>query len=249
MRLYPTPANEADRLLTIAKYDMENLPLPIGPVEDVLTVMRSNEALAPGLERIFVNLLDEHKICTIANHMFFDLDDSGEQWHSLFASLSDGFKFPPFPKKFSSCQYVVATGQMQCGVSGGNSEMDQVMWDLQQKIAHAPVLAEVDPGMKSPALAWLSDPDSIPFEREKKFFKKFIDNMGAPGFRYSGAPIRIDGHAIGTVCCVHKINLENGEKKPSQEQMTCLHDSADKISAALIAMSFKKEEETRQPQL
>ena len=68
--------------------------------------------------------------------------------------------------------------------------------------------------MKSPALAWLSDPDSIPFEREKNF-KKFIDNMvPLPDIL---APL-FESMAIGTVCCVHKINLENGEQKPSRNK-------------------------------
>merc|ERR1711937_823641 len=121
LKTYPLPANEADRIRTVQRYKLTELPLPVRPVEDVIKQIREQSAFGGALKCMFVSVLDEHSQYIVSMHIKHDedWDRPATTWHSMLDGMTDGFEWGSMPKKFSACQYVVATGQMQCAINGG----------------------------------------------------------------------------------------------------------------------------------
>ena len=128
LRCFPLPAAEADRLLVIDKYKLANIQTEqqtIEKVEGILKTLCSNDAVfGPDLRIISTNIQTDATQQTVSYYFRGAKGDDDSSWTSLSeirarvgaTPTSKEYWKGHLPRKLTGCQYVVASGEMMCGV-------------------------------------------------------------------------------------------------------------------------------------
>jgi hypothetical protein len=136
-------------------------------------------------------------------------------------------------RKTTACQYVVATGEMQCMLTASDAVSDRLklaggLFGIDDGVTAA--VAPAPDG--SPRLhSYLTDPATFATlsANDQRVFSAVLAGHTLP-MLYVGAPLLVDGHVIGALCSVHH-GLPEGCIELPGDQKAIQQAKADEISA------------------
>lgn len=111
---HPIPANEAERRITVHKTNLMNMQLPNAGLDTAAQRALLNvSAVDKAVIGCVFNVIGEHKQRTVTMAQLLK-DGRMFETNRLPSAMLNGGEDTQTARKMSACQYVVATGEMQC---------------------------------------------------------------------------------------------------------------------------------------
>jgi hypothetical protein len=111
---HPIPIDEAERRIVLAKTNLMDLELPNAGLDTACQrALRAVNAVEPKVLGVLFNVIGEHKQRNVAMAQILK-DGRMFETNRMPAGMLNGGEEAQTARKMSACQYVVATGEMQC---------------------------------------------------------------------------------------------------------------------------------------
>jgi hypothetical protein len=111
---HPIPANEAERRITVQKTNLMNMQLPNAGLDaSAQRALRNVSAVDKAVIGCVFNVIGDHKQRTVTMAQLLK-DGRMFETSRLPSAMLNGGEETQTARKMSACQYVVATGEMQC---------------------------------------------------------------------------------------------------------------------------------------
>ena len=224
---FPVPPDEAERRLRLRAKRVDQLRPPLRPLDDALLRMAGSDAaeggaLGASLCGLTVTLVGEAEQTVLAQIC----RDAGGAWVGISSIAS----WPPIPRKLTNCQYVVASGEVECV----NKTNLRIADDERAKLL--PSLAQGDPAVA----------DSLAPGGYLAMLKAHHASVLAGGgvadpmlslalqtisreHQYLGAPLRVQGAVVGALCAW----FTDKEAVEAHGRRAALQERADLVAAVI----------------
>ena len=224
MTKWPTPLDEAERVLTVERSELMSMmpgSKPLAPVDAVVRELCASP-LCADVYGVFVNIID----ASFQKAISYSLR-TPSQW-MLPLDVSENVRgHIGIPRKLSSCQYVVATGQMFCHARSERDPFRQKdAEDLRDALADGSTEREkFDEILSNDGFYKALEDTSVTGDDQPVFdvFKSLFSGE----YTYLGAPVRYGGRVMGALCTM------GTRPKATAEERAELERYADRVSALL----------------
>ena len=225
---FPVPPDEAERRQLLQRSCLVQLCAPVQPLEATLRRAVEGGVLGPGLGGLLVTLMAESEqrvlalLCRAADGTWVGSSQIGiANW-------------APIPRKLTNCQYVVASGEVECvSATSGHRLPDARREALMPSLAHAdPAIANaLAPGgyvaMLHAHAAKLQaggvDPDPM--------LSLALQTVSG---HYMGAPVRLkDGCVVGALCGLFNTDAAGGVELEGADVRAALQQQAALVATVL----------------
>ena len=236
MTKWPTPLDEAERLLTVERSELMSMmpgSAPLAPVDAVVRELCASP-LCADVYGVFVNIIDASFQKAISYSLRTPYKALREakvttRW-MLPNDVSENVRgHIGIPRKLSSCQYVVATGQMFCHARSERDPFAQnEAMQLRDALADAGSTTErekFDEILSDDGFYKALEDTSVTGDDQPVFdvFKSLFSGE----YTYAGAPVRYGGRVMGALCTM------GTRPKATAEERAELERYADRVSALL----------------
>ena len=199
MKHFPVPVDEAERRLIVADHPLMRVPCPHAAIEAAVDRLMARAPFGDQMAGLFVGALDAHTERMVATRM----QREGGGWLGTGA-LHLGFEAMGahgglVPKKMTCCQVVVATGEMVCL---NKKRAKDAFWASgpSNALGLEPLMALA--GTSDTAMgAFVQGAEKMgPAMEQHEALALFFRALNSPDIVYSGAPLRLQGRVVGTLC-------------------------------------------------
>lgn len=202
---FPVPPDEAERRLLLQTRCIDRLQPPLPPLDAALRPVAEGGLLGPGLRGLLITLMA----------------DSEQRVLALLCLAADGTwkgseqigigTWAPIPRKLTNCQYVVASGEVECVSStSGRLLSDERRRSLMPSLATAdPAIADaLAPGGYIAMLQAHGERVAAGGGTADPMLSLALDTVSR-NHQYVGAPIRLqDGCVVGALCGMFSGSME-----------------------------------------
>jgi len=216
MAKFPVPLDEPERLLSLDRSElMSMLPgsKPLEPIDRIVRELSLDKQLVTeGVIAIMLNILDSQWQKALS----YAIRPPGAFHFLMPNDVSEGVRGQVgAPRKLTSCQYVVSTGELFCHK---REELDP--------LSQVPALADVDPKVAE-MLAPGGMMDVLQDTSKAGPDAPIFDAIGAifnSQYTYSGAPVTYEGHVMGAIC------MMGTQPKPTAAEQAQLGEYGKRIT-------------------
>ena len=238
MKRFPLPADELERRAAVDNSKLMTLPLPCPSLDAALAAVTERGSLGIECKGLFIGVLDATTQRNVAFRLY---EETGRRWVDT-AEITEGMPTDALPRKMTYCQYVLAAGEVVCvnpkkellltqkhGVGAGRGAASI----LQGEPAMLGALSQADSAFAEglSALAPCMDPAWLEAHPGPAIMFAAMNDVSNI---YVGAPLRIQGRVVGTLCALLK---GEGLSEASVAHRQALEGEAKRVTEVLKELS------------